>query len=131
MENRYSDLIKASNKKREHGDCAVKALAVVTGRSYNFAHKTLKRMGRRDRMGTPRIMTLRAVQLLGFKLKLVEKHAMNKAKTVRTLESKIPSKGTFLVHVKGHVIAVKGGMIHDWSYDSCRRIQAIYRVSKA
>lgn len=131
MNNRYTELIKASSRFNESKDCAVKAVAVVIGRPYKVAHAALKASGRRNNCGTPRQTTLRAIESLGFKITpLDSKHVMRKAKTLRTLDSKVPSRGMFLVCVKRHIIGVRSGMIQDWTEGRCHRIIEIYRVSK-
>jgi hypothetical protein len=132
MDNRFTELVKESNRFRESKDCAVKAVAVVTGKPYKVAHAALKSNGRSNRCGTPRSVTISAIESLGFKVSLLDdKHAMRKAKTLRTLESKVPSRGMFLVCVKKHIIGVRAGMIQDWTEGRCNRIIEIYRVSQA
>lgn len=129
--NRFTELVQQSNKFRESKDCAVKAVAVVIGRPYKVAHAALKACGRRNRCGTPRTVTIRAIESLGYKVTLLpDNHAMRKAKTLRTLESKVPSRGMFLVVVNKHIIGIRSGMIQDWTEGRCHRIKEIYRISK-
>lgn len=63
----YSELRKASNAKKENNDCAVVAHAVVTGKTYEEAHATLKFHGRKDNCGTYTYVTNKAMKASGFK----------------------------------------------------------------
>ena len=128
MDNRFSELVSASQKVNERNDCGVKALAVVSGRKYNSARRALAGSGRRSGRGTSIFSMQMSLGAFGLKMEPLSGHAMNKAKTIRTLKKVIPSRGNFLVHVKGHILAIRGGEIHDWSEDSCRRIKQIWRV---
>ena len=61
----YKQVSVASCKAKETKDCAVKALAITCGVSYNAAHAALKQIGRKDRGSTRNWMMPRAAKLLG------------------------------------------------------------------
>jgi len=127
----YQKLKKQSEKMNEYNDCAVKAIAVACNIHYKDAWDLASKFGRRfrGRTNSSRI-TFPAIKSKGFVCTDLQGHKMNKAKTTRSLKSLIPSKGVFLVFVRGHVFAVRGGEIHDWSEGRCHRIKLIVRVSK-
>ena len=51
MPSQYLEVRKGSFGKNENNDCAVVAVAIVCGVSYDVAHAELKRCGRKDRKG--------------------------------------------------------------------------------
>jgi hypothetical protein len=127
----YQKLAKESNALNEYNDCAVKAIAIVCNIKYKEAWSLAKKFGRRPRGRTNSLnVTYPAIKSKGFDCTQLENHKMNKAKTIRGLKALIPSRGVFLVFVRGHILAVRGGEIHDWTEDRCHRIQLIVRVSK-
>ena len=99
--------------------------------NYKEAWSLAKKFGRRARGRTSSLhITYPAIKSKGFVCTQLENHKMNKAKTIRSLKPLIPSRGVFLVFTSGHILAVRGGEIHDWTEDRCHRIQLIVRVSK-
>jgi len=126
----YQKITKESAKLNEHNDCAVKAIAIVCNIKYKDAWNLAKKFGRRYRGRTNALnTTYPAIKSKGFTCSFVENHKMNKAKTIKSLKPLLPSRGVFLVFVKGHVLAVRGGEIHDWTENRCHRIRLIMRVS--
>ena len=130
MSHTYNTLSQTSKKFGETNDCSVKAIAAVCRINYKSAWKLAARFGRKPRKGMSTFTIKMAVASKGLTLKTLKGHKMNKAKTIRTLKEQIPSRGVFLVFVRGHVLAIQGGEIHDWSEGCCRRIIEIVRVSK-
>jgi hypothetical protein len=121
-----TNIQKASDRMREHSDCAVKAVAIVCGVPYKVAHQALKDQGRMNRKGTHSYMTHCAIRSLGKTT--IPCNDRFKAKTINTLAKELPSRGVFLVSVKGHVLACRGGQILDWTEGRRHRILEIYRV---
>ena len=127
----YQKLTEESKKIKERNDCAVKAIAIVCNIKYQDAWKLASKFGRRFGGRTSALKTTYpAIQSKGFSIDRLKSHKMNKAKTIKSLKPLIPSKGVFLVFTKGHILAVRGGEIHDWTEDRRHRILAILRVSK-
>ena len=127
----YEKLTKESKKINEHNDCAVKAIAVVCNIKYQDAWKLASKFGRRFRGRTSsKTVTIPAIRSKGFDCEILENHKMNKAKTIKSLEPLIPSRGVFLVFTRGHILAIRGGEIHDWTKNRRHRVIAILRISK-
>lgn len=114
----------------ETNDCTVITTSIVTDTLYEVAHATLKANGRKNRHGAPRHITHKSIKDLGYSLKRVTDLFVNKAKTVRTFERIAPKHCTFIIHVKGHVLAYKDGRVHDWTKGRCHRITDIFKVTK-
>jgi len=52
------------------------------------------------------------------------------AKTVTTLERDDSlQKGHYMADVKGHILALKNGVVEDWSRSTKKRINGVYRVT--
>ena len=60
----------------------------------------------------------------------INRHALAKAKTVKSIPAHLPKRGVFLIRVSGHVLCARAGQIHDWSVDTTKLIKDIYRVEK-
>jgi hypothetical protein len=116
-------------RKNETNDCAVKAVAVVTNENYDEAHDACQRFGRQPRRGTNFSFTTKpAVKNLGFEVERV--HAELTGTFVRKLPERLSARKTYLVRVAGHILAVKGGQVVDWTAARNHRVKAIYEVSK-
>jgi hypothetical protein len=127
----YEKLEKASNEMQEDRDCAVKAIAVVGGLTYEDAHVLLELHGRKPKDGTPRIITEQALKFLDLKAEDCTKMFRDLGgKTVRTLGRVMKGiKGKFLVFTASHVLAVKDGEVHDWTKGRLHRVQNVKRIS--
>ena len=116
----------------ENNDCSVKAVAMFCNVRYTVAHAALAVVGRKKGKGsTPdRIKTV-VDSIMGKKHEyLYPLDARQKslgwtnslgcdAKTPTTFARKSPVKGGQLVIVRGHIIYMKDGVIHD--HDSCNK----------
>ena len=126
---KFSALQEASRELNETNDCAVKAVALVTGASYIEAHAALKSIGRKNRQGTFFDDTKTALKMLGKQ----HFNATNqfKSRTVRTLERELAKyKGTFLIRVRRHVLACVDGKIIDWTAGRQFRVKEVYVVKE-
>jgi hypothetical protein len=107
-------------KQGEHNDCAVRAIANVTGKSYDEVHAVLKKHGRKDRHGTYYPTSLAAMQELGFIgipmqrdwWGLHLKAPIAGKKTLNQVVQDLPI-GKFVVYVRGHATALVNGKIID------------------
>ena len=125
----FQKLCSDSRTIAETNDCAVKAVAIVCDLEDDYAgvREIFRIKGRRPRRGTPPWMTKSVLDWLGFETEDVTRRFQ--AKTVRTLGREVRYRGgTYLVHVRGHILAVKGGKVHDWTDGRCHRITKIERV---
>lgn len=139
----FSKLSSDSAKYCEANDCAVKAIAIVCGVSYEEAYKTCKALGRKDRRGTHTHIIEKAVKYFGKKYETVDSKArfftpmrvlFNWTPTRMTVNqitkfNTLWQNGTFLVYTKSHVFAVKDGEAHDWMRTNARtRIECVVEV---
>lgn len=119
----YQQLRTVSRSMNENRDCAVRAVAIAANVPYRVAHATLKQLGRKNRRGTPNTVTKQAMKNLGFRLE----EKFFRAKTVRTLEREL-RRGVYLVWVRGHILAIKNGVVHDWTKGRCHRVKRVIEV---
>lgn len=127
MSKKFEELQEVSKSIEETKDCAVKAVAAVTGLAYLVVHSAMCRHGRRPKSCTPNRITYEVLKHLGFKNKDVTRYY--KSKTVRTLEREMKHRrGTYLVWTKGHILAVVKGKVCDWTEGRLHRVIRIERV---
>lgn len=122
----YQFLRECGDEMGEKRDCAVIALAVVTGRPYSEIHYELKKLGRRSRCGTHRHLQTKVLDLYGLKAEDIS--GFYEGSSVRSVAPRLPSQGKFLVYSHKHVSAVRDGIVEDWAVDRKRYTQGIFRV---
>ncbi len=145
----FSALVNETNAIGEHNDCSVKAIALVTGRSYREAHAALKVAGRRDRGRTPIRVSAAAIRGLGATLRVwtdmemfrmmdsypgADVHNNRRAITThhwrRFATQWAPHRGKKLIIVtNGHMLAVIDGEVKDWSVNRSLRVREIWEVA--
>ena len=117
----YLKLQKNAQKSAETNDCAVKAIAVVLGCSYDKAHKLCADYGRQNGDGMGVVSIIEALQSVGARIKPLKIPA---GKTLSGIVKRLPSeRGKFLIitrsmYGEGHISAYKCGQLHDWTSDS-------------
>lgn len=142
----FSELQKASAKLGETNDCTVKAIAVVTGITYEEAHKLCVDMGRKRHRGMYQHQYHTIIRALGFTIERINTDDIqakySRAKTGGYRYKNLTSHHValypeawndghvYLVGMRGHVGAVRDGKLHDWTVGSSRRIVSVYRVTK-
>lgn len=137
----FSKLNTLSAANGETNDCAVKAVALVTGKLYDEAHRALAAKGRVARKGTYRHQQFDVIREFGKTLTRIDPREIIKQypsphrdvlKSVTTHHprrfNKVWPKGTYLLFSVGHVSAVIDGVLHDWAVNSARRVTEIYEV---
>ena len=122
----YQGLRNDSNAIGEKNDCGVKALAVITGESYNDCHAILKKLGRKNGKGTYTSQMQRALDHFGFKMVVVPCPYNG----LRSLGRNMPSKGAFLIWATKHFAGARDGKIHDWSEGRCLRLKMLWQIVK-
>jgi hypothetical protein len=127
--NLYEKAECASNAARETNDCAVRAVTIVTGLSYQFVLGAYKYAGRKHRRGVKPWVTEQVLLAFGYILEEVKVTAKT-GKTVRTIARHLPRRGTYLVGTKGHVFCYKNGKVHDWSEGRLFRVRTLFKVVK-
>jgi hypothetical protein len=108
----------------EHNDCAVRALSVAAGLPYESAHALLKKHGRVDNRGTyPSSITKALIDLAP---ESTFTHG-DRRLTLGTFTKLMPM-GTFIVFVRGHVLSVVDGTVHDWKEAPRRRVKFFWKL---
>jgi hypothetical protein len=107
----------------ERKDCAVRAFSVAACVSYSTAQEIYQRHGRNPNKGTPFFVTER-VMATEFPDALFTTHNdITLPKFVR-----LYNKGHYLVHVRGHALAVVDGVIHDWRPRPKTKVRCAWRL---
>jgi hypothetical protein len=127
----YEDLKRAASHYRgETNFCAVIAIGVVLGINFGKARKILQEKGRRTGGGTHLQPIKDALEEGGKTLTFMPHLAMG---TVATLTRRLPSQGTYIALVRGHILTVVDGEIRDWTAHSGqrRRITHVYLIESS
>lgn len=131
----FEQLKEVSKCYREHNDCTVKGLAVMFGCTYGVAHRTLAKHGRQRRRGAPWRTIHDAVEQLAKRFNVKTETKGKPASSVRyarycgvetlTIKQFIRRnpKGVFLLAMRGHVAALRDGVLYDWTADTAQRRQ--------
>lgn len=132
----------------EWNDCGVKAVALVCGVPYAEAYFKLKRLGRRDRKGTPWAMIRQAINDFGFEIKVwstFEKRALIESypgvhKNLQQITTHHPRRfpkawaplkeKRLLLGTHKHVACFKDGEVIDWTVNSAKRVWLVWEVTK-
>jgi hypothetical protein len=118
---------------KEENDCAVKAVAIVCNATYEEAHATLKRLGRRDGRGTPMDVIMAAVKALGCHVTYNGKHDHRGVncgrRTINSLRLPEGGKGRWLVLTRNHILAVVDGKVMDWTEGRRHQARLAWEVS--
>jgi hypothetical protein len=140
----WSDLSEMTKHHNELNDCSVKAVAVLAELPYGEALYLLNDRGRKPRHGTfngtacsPEVV----LQTLGFKVtrvdpqEIIQTYPKPRQRELQCITTYHPTKfaaqwpaGKFLLFVRGHVVAVVDGVIHDWTVGRSKQVFAVYRV---
>ncbi len=121
---KYTDVYAEASRLRDTNCCALIAVAVLTGKSYEDVYDLFRAKGRRRGKGTYGYITRSVLRDLGYTLERLKRLP----KTVNQCEAKLSKRGRFLIHTSRHALAMKNGKVHDHSRGSRRRPKEIYRV---
>lgn len=126
-------------------DCAVLALSLVTGEPYATVSAALSAYGRKKGQGTPNWMSRKYLKDSGFVL--VRENIQNIIQTYprphcdvlknftthhpRRFPGCVDPNKKYLAYTRGHVLAIIGGIVQDWSINSSLRVCKLYNVIKA
>lgn len=110
----------------ERRDCAIIATSVVTGYSYPKIHEMYRLLGRRARCTTPWVYVLGVFAQLGLRLNDISK--FYDGASLRSIVPQLPDKGSFLIHSRKHVSAVKNSICQDWADERKLYVQGIFEI---
>lgn len=138
----FRELLKESRGHNEKEDCAVKAIAITTGKSYTDVRQTLEMIGRKHRNGTYIEDQIAACKALGYRMRKLTNDEMIALR--HSYPSRIPqsittyhprryptvwkNKPPMIFRVRGHVAGFKDGELHDWSTNRTLAVKEIYLI---
>lgn len=134
----------ASAEMNETNDCTVKALAVVTGKSYKKAHAALAKRGRKPRTGAYNHQFLGALEDLGYKAvnidprTIIETYPGAHGRVLKHVTTHHPERfplqwsgqRRFLFGTSRHLTGVRDGEVIDWARGRAKRVTQLWEVRK-
>ena len=121
---KYKALEAIGKSMGEHNDCTVKELAMYCNVRYTVAHKTLTDLGRKKGRGCTMSLVTQAVLLLTNKQVSMSCEYIEGHRTHNTYAKLTKGKRQMVV-VRGHVIYMQDGVIHDHDQCNRRRIEGV------
>jgi hypothetical protein len=121
---KYKALEAISKSMGEHNDCTVKAVAMYCNVRYTVAHKTLSMLGRKKGKGCTMSMVTQAILLSTNRQASISCESIKGHRTPNTYAKLTKGKRKMIV-VRGHVIYVQDGVIHDHDQCNARRIEGV------
>ena len=123
----YEIVSRDSEKMGENRDCAVRAVTLALGKPYAEVHAAMKRLGRRNRRGTPMWITAHVLESYGYKM--VEcTNVFPSARTPITVQRELPNRGVYLVRTRSHIFCYRAGKVHDWQAGRRHRVVSIFKI---
>ena len=126
----YDELYKVGKKYySDYNFCAVIAMAVINDWSFGIAKAKLESRGFRKR-GLGVYPKHSHSLLVEHGKTLVPMDAGHYGKTLMTFHRNIPKVGRYIIHTKGHITAVRDGIVEDAAGASTSRkpIRALYKI---
>jgi hypothetical protein len=121
---KFKALAAISASMGENNDCTVKAVAMYCNVRYTVAHKTLADLGRKKGRGCTMSLVTQAIMLLTDKAVNMSCEYIKGHRTPNTY-AKLTKGKRRLVVVRGHVIYMQDGVIHDHDQCNARRIEGV------
>tara|TARA_R100001463_G_scaffold2401_5_gene10161 strand:- start:2030 stop:2419 length:390 start_codon:yes stop_codon:yes gene_type:complete len=109
---------------QDTNDCTVIAVAIATGKSYKEVHEVFRLSGRKPKRGCTTWMVEKVLFRLGYH---VEKLETWRGKTCATLS--LPRQNNYIAFTTDHALAVKFGLIKDWTDGKRNRIKEVWEIS--
>lgn len=106
MKWKITDCGRSTSGLKEKNDCTVRVLAAVLCLDYRTAHGLLAKAGRKDGHG----FRFREPEVFALGLEALPEYS---CKTWRSVSKELPTLGSFVIRVRGHVFAVVDGVVHD------------------
>lgn len=142
----YLDHQERAQATGDKNDCAVKALAVVTGLPYEQVQRALEQAGRSKKDGTFQWQMEQAAGLLGYRMvrlpdswhkAMIASYpgahkGLNSLTThhPRRFKSRWKDVEPLLIHTSRHYAAFRDGEVHDWTVNHACRIKTLYRLER-
>lgn len=145
---KYNAICKYSYEMKETNDCAVKAVALLTGADYEHVHKIMASFGRISHKGTSTLIIDRTLYALGFEVT----HHYSGSKCYRDIIASYPGAHkdlsyitlhhpkrfskvwreaeNCLLYVNAHVSALVDGKLEDWAVGRAKRVYMICTIKK-
>ena len=105
--------------RKYHNDtnyCSLVATCVATGQPFSKVFRAYKELGRRVRKGTHRVTQDKVLSKFGKKLTVDgSKSCAYATLTGVANDCHTWGKGVYWIYVRGHVAAVRDGVLEDWS----------------
>lgn len=125
-------------------DCAVVAVSIACGVAYEYAHATMKLLGRVDDRATANYITRKALDHFGFDRvtvdmqEILNRYPLPHCNVLKNVTTHHPRRfpGTFdsskvyLFQTSGHILAMRDGIVHDWSVNNSLRVLGIEEIIK-
>lgn len=119
--------IRSEAIKNDSKCCGVIALALMANITVRKAQNALKRQGRQRNKGTYTHQLLAALNELKVEHREL-KTFPKRFKTVRTLERNVSPRANLLVFTSRHVLAVKNGVVQDWTSNRLHRVERVFLI---
>ena len=131
----------------ENKDCSVKAISIACDVPYAEVHALLKKLGRKDGKGTPLTACEKAIMELGFKIRewsfdehrdMIDTYPSphNGLRSITTHHLRRFPQAWAGCHpnmiwvTARHMLAVKDGVVRDWSINRALRVKRIWEIEK-
>lgn len=108
----------------EQKDCSVRAFSIAACISYEESHKAFERHGRISKKPTTLLTSRRVWKELFPDYEWIEGIL---GMTLNQFALK-HNKGHYVVHTRGHALAVCDGVIHDWSPSIKRKVHQAVKL---
>lgn len=122
----YTQCLTFSSALKESSDCAVCAVAIAGQVPYLEVHKAFKEAGRQKGRGVSLPTVFQVVDQLNLQMEDITETV--KAKTICTIPQAVDS-GSYMVVVKGHIAAVRGNRVEDWTNGRRHKVRKVFRVT--
>lgn len=125
--------------------CFPAAISVLSGLPFETVQKAFAEAGRKNGKGTPWGTAERACKALGLQMKrlptkweldMIESYP-GVHKNLKNITTRHPVRfakawagKSVMLHVNGHVAAVKDGKMHDWTINRSMHVIAVYEIVK-
>lgn len=119
----------------ETNDCSVVAVAIAGKVSYDMAHSVLKKCGRVNRKGASIQAVSAAFASIGakeIKVNMMKLREKNKGVglTPNNVTKVLSKYRNYVAYTHDHVIAIRKGVVEDWTEGKRHRITELYEVKR-